>query len=198
MSFISFILINKFTKRMACLIIKIYFKYLQIATIYLYININWSSLDTKKVYIVFLYDTNESIMHFCQWMYFSINKVSSILQYVCKRTLQYHGILQDMITRNRSITLPRLIVILSWPLLFFFLFVCLFLLVYCYYYLLLATHYTRKAIHMYKQLQSVLIPKKMFPNTIKLIGIPICWLWAYLTNVISRNASCALNYISTF
>jgi len=34
--------------------------------------------------------------------------------------------------------------------------------------------------------------------TFKLFGFQIFWLWAYLMKVFSRNASCALNMISTF
>jgi predicted small integral membrane protein len=46
-------------------------------------------------------------------IFFGISTDYQINQYVCKRILQYCGILQDMITRNRSITLPQLIVTLE-------------------------------------------------------------------------------------
>jgi hypothetical protein len=37
----------------------------------------------------------------------------------------------------------------------------------------------------------------LLPKTFKLFDFPIFWHWSYLMKVISRNARCALNYIST-
>ena len=37
----------------------------------------------------------------------------------------------------------------------------------------------------------------LLPKTFKLFDFPIFWHWTYLMKVISRNARCALNYIST-